>query len=299
MTRTVIASIAIAVCNDLRVERLLLSLNYQTMPFDKFEVILIENGSYLLCNKDFDYKYKVSYMSIARRNMAAARNEALRIAKGKYFLMTDADVIASETWVQNMVNALEKNSVVGVGGRIKKYKANNWIQRKTKTIVGGQKELNYLPALDLPYVVGVNAGFLLEELRKVGGFDKCLLSGNDVDICYKIGLAGGSLMIEDDAIVYHEDRASLYAHFNRYRQYAYYQVLLFSKYRQISRKKFILNTYPFDRIIEAMAVFPRSVYYLTKGNVELLQESLLLTIEAFGIWVGDIQGSIRFREFYI
>ncbi len=89
-----------------------------------------------------------------------------------------------------MTARLANGDVAAAGGPIAKHQPGTWAQRHAITIVGGQRKLSYLPALDLPYVAGANAGFVTAALRMAGGFDEELLSGNDVDACYRMGLRG-------------------------------------------------------------------------------------------------------------
>jgi hypothetical protein len=79
---------------------------------------------------------------------------------------------------------------LAAGGTIVKHRPGTWAQRHAITVVDGQRSLSYLPALHLPYVAGANAGFAASALREAGGFDEELLSGNDVDACYRLGLRG-------------------------------------------------------------------------------------------------------------
>lgn len=236
MDENILATVVVAVKSDLRVLRLIDSLLHQTFPQDRFEIIIIENGSTVLAETIKCIKCNVRYFCIPEKNMALARNIGLLEAHGKFFILTDADCVADKDWLKIMIDNLAQGIHVGIGGQIKKLVTQTCTQRYGITIVQGQTALNYLPSLALPYVAGANAGFITQALREVGGFDSRLVSGNDVDICYKLGLRGYSIGIASDAIVYHEDRMTMFQHFLRFRNYAIYQVLLFSLYKNISKK---------------------------------------------------------------
>src|SRR5262249_9427070 len=158
-------------------------------------------------------------------------NLGLGAARGRYLLLTDADCVADPGWIAALCGALAETGAAAVGGAIRKHEPTTWVQRYAITVVDGQARVSYLPALDLPYVVGANGGFDAAALRAAGGFDEDLRSGNDVDACYKLGLAGCTVTVTSAAVVWHEDRAKLVEHFRRFRFYACYQVLLFAKYR--------------------------------------------------------------------
>ena len=150
-----------------------------------------------------------------------------------------------------MTTRLADGAVAAVGGSIRKHQPRTWAQRHAITVVDGQQQLSYLPALHLPYVAGANAGFVTSKLREAGGFDEELQSGNDVDVCYKLGLRGHQVGLAPDAVIQHDDRATVAAHFRRFHRYAVYQVLLYAKYKHISAKRYVVDTYPLRRAAQA------------------------------------------------
>ena len=235
-------TVVVAVKGDRRVQRLLRSLLNQTQPRHTYEVIVVENGSSTLADVRTLDTDIVRYFHSSEPNTAAARNIGLRVARGRYLLLTDADCVARPDWIEQMHRHLAADSnTATVGGSIVKYEPKTFTQRFGITIVNGQSELNYLPALPLPYVAGANAGFVTAALRQVGGFDEAFRSGNDVDVCYQLGLGGYRIGLAPAAIIMHEDRASARAHFRRFTNYAIYQVLLHAKYRNLTGRKFVLN----------------------------------------------------------
>lgn len=220
-----LASVVVAVRDDARVRRLLASLAAQTTPREAYEVIVVENGSADLADTDGAYGI-TRYTHLERPNTAAARNAGLSLARGRFLLLTDADCVVRRGWIEHMTACLTCGEFGAVGGLIVKYQPRTWTQRHAITVVDGQQRLSYLPALHLPYVAGANAGFVADALREVGGFDESLRSGNDVDVCYRLGLRGYRVGLAPGAVIEHDDRAAVAAHFCRFYRYAVYQVLL-------------------------------------------------------------------------
>lgn len=295
------ASVVIAVRNDLRVSRLLESLTVQDCRPYSFEVLIIENGTRELegiCD-DFRGDITIQYFHHSPSNSAAARNIGLKHAQGRYILMTDADVIVTDTWVRKLIESLDNSDHAAVGGAIRKASMDTWVQKAAITIVDGQALLNYLPASPYPYVVGANVGYRAQPIRDVGGFDEELKSGADVDICYKLGYAGQTIGLEPAAIIYHEDRSTLKKHFQRFAFYAEYQVLLFAKYKHLTKRKFVLNSYPLKRALLAIALAPGAVVLALLGRVALIQRITAQLVEAAGIWWGSIKGAFKYKQFYI
>jgi GT2 family glycosyltransferase len=293
-----LASVVVAVHRDPRARRLLRSLACQSVPKQVYEVLVVENGSADLADTEDAYGI-VRYVHLSRANSAAARNAGLALARGRFLLLTDADCVAERDWIEKMTRRFADGTVAAVGGSIRKYRPRTWAQRYAITVVNGQQEMSYLPALSLPYVAGANAGFVTGKLREVGGFDEALKSGNDVDVCYKLGLRGYGIGLAPDAVILHEDRASVADHFRRFHRYAVYQVLLYAKYKQISAKRYVVDTYPLRRSAQAIGSMPRCAARLLHRDPGPALATLLQFIEAAAVLCGDIHGAFRFRQPYL
>ena len=293
-----LASVVVAVRHDARVRRLLASLASQTMPREAYEVIVVENGSADLADTDGAYGI-TRYAHLERPNTGAARNTGLGLAQGRFLLLTDADCVARPGWIEQITACLACGEVAAAGGPIAKHQPRTWAQRHAITVVDGQQRLSYLPALHLPYVAGANAGFVTGVLREAGGFDESLRSGNDVDVCYRIGLLGYRVGLAPSAVIEHDDRVTVAAHFCRFYRYAVYQVLLYAKYKHISGKRYVLDGYPLRRGAQAMTSLPGGALRLLRGDPGPVSAALLQFIEAAGVFCGDISGAIRFRQPYL
>jgi GT2 family glycosyltransferase/pyruvate-formate lyase-activating enzyme len=293
-----LATVVVAVRGDQRARRLIASLATQTLPRDAYEVIIAENGSRLLADTDGAHGI-VRYTHLTRASTPAARNAGLRLARGRYLLLTDADCVARPGWAQALAGRLEDGGLGGAGGLILKHEPRTWAQRHAITIVDGQRQLSYLPALHLPYVAGANAGFLTAALRDAGGFDERFASGSDVDICYRLGLRGHQIGLAPGAVIEHEDRATIAAHYARFCRYAVYQVLLHATYRHVSGRAVVLDGYPFRRAAAAAAALPRGAAALARGDPGPLSRAALQLAEAAGVLSGEIAGAIRFRQPYL
>lgn len=293
-----LATVVVAVNGDCRIYRLLTSLLGQSARAAGFEIVVVENGSSQFADVEAMGEGMVRYVNLPTANMAAARNAGLSRARGQHLLLTDADAVAHPGWVQAMTRRLNEGRYTAVGGAIRKLAPKTWVQRHGITIADGQGALNYLPVLPLPYVAGVNSGFVTAAVRSVGGFDEEFRSGNDVDLCYRLGLQGCQVGLAPDAIVWHDDRADVCGHFHRFRHYAVHQVLLFAKYRHISRQRVLINRYPFRRTAQALGAIPTILKSAAGGNPAPAMIATLQLIEAAAVWCGDVQGAVKFRQLY-
>jgi len=294
----VLATVVIPVRGDRRISRALYALSRQTIARNAFDVIVVENGTRL-----FEATVRGSgatYLWLPEANTSRARNAGIRRAGGTIIACTDADCVPAETWIAELVKGFEDSpDVAAIGGRVDRYKPRTPVQQYGANLVNNQSALNYLPILPLPYVVTANCAFSRDALERVGGFDETLLSGADVDICYSLGLKGYTLALAPEAVVFHDNRATISGHFRRFFRYAVYQAALFRKYRNVAGRRGRFNTYPYRCWFQA----GRHLYAAFSARGEERRSTawagLLLAVEGAGVLAGDMYGSLKFRVLYI
>jgi hypothetical protein len=75
--------------------------------------------------------------------------------------------------------------------------------------------------------------------------------------------------------------------------------VLYAKYKHISGKRYVLDTYPLRRVIQAGASTPGCAARLLRGDPGPASAAVLQLIEAAGVFCGDITGAVRFRQPYL
>lgn len=295
------ATVLVCVRNDRRVLRLLESLTRQSFDPRRLRVVVVCSGEDVYGSALERLDLNMVVVRTPDIRLPVARNIGLSHVETEYYLTTDADCIADAEWVARMVGSLESGGepVVGVGGRIEKFATRTAVQKYGITVNDGQRSLNYLPALDLPYVTGANAGFRTHRVRSVGGYDEGFFCGEDVDLCYRLGLDGGRLVLDAAATVYHEDRERLIDHYRRFRYYAIDQALLFKKYRRWSGRRWLVDGYPVRRLRDAGRTLVRGLSGTATERRDAPKDALVTAVEAAGVLAGSIRGSLRHRVFYL
>ncbi len=100
------------------VEKCIQAVLEQDYPRDKYEIIIIDNGS-IDQTLDIINKYPVI---VLQENVIhtsyAARNKGVIIAKGEILAFTDADCVPKSNWVSQGVGCFSNPNVAMVGGKI-------------------------------------------------------------------------------------------------------------------------------------------------------------------------------------
>jgi len=196
-------------------ERAILSLFKQSYPKDKYEVIIIDDGSTdrtaeLVKALQGNSPGKLKYFYQENKGPAAARNFGLRQASGEIVVFTDSDCIASPDWLKQITAGYGDRKVAGIGGTIKPLTAKSMISQYCAYLRMNEKP-DYIENTDFIYLITGNASFRKDYLTLAGGFDEryTLAGGEDPDLCYRLQIRGYRLLYNPEAIVFNPHKQSL------------------------------------------------------------------------------------------
>lgn len=175
----------------------LLALARQTAPADRFEVVVVDDGSghataSMLAAIDVPYRLVVERQENA--GPAAARNRGIAAASGRWCIFIDDDILADPGLVAGHIEAQEQaGGMVGIGGLrlraagrrggLAAYFADWWAEHYRRLEEGEQE----------PDFWGGFSGNLSaprETLLAVGGFDEELDRSEDVELAYRLEETG-------------------------------------------------------------------------------------------------------------
>lgn len=262
-------SIVIGVYNgEDQIPECLESLLEQEYPKQNYEIIVVENGS---TDQTFDIvrRYPVRAYRNSVRGLAPARNFGIARSDAELILTTDADCIADPNYIKEAVKPFEDPEIGGVGGKIIAYR------NKTRNLVEEFSDehaplVNYLSGHGeyLPHLVGAHSAYRRRLLMQVGGFNDRMLTGEDVDVSWRIQLIGGKrLAYAPKSIIYHKHRTSLQGLARLYRHYGFGEILLDTMYQEYPgypRNR----TFQFRRIAGQLLALPR---YSASGIIRALE----------------------------
>ncbi len=187
-------------------------------PKEQVEVIIIDNASTdgtikQLNNYIFQKKlHNTIYIIQNTSNLGFAKplNQGIKIAKGKYILITNDDVIFTRKSISELVKLAEGKRNIGLVGPKMLFR-----DQKIPALSGFRYSmwLGYHPydRQDLGTVremdIATGGGMLVPKkvFKKVGLFDEqFFFCGEDYDICYRLKKAGYKILYCPSAIVEHE-----------------------------------------------------------------------------------------------
>src|SRR4030042_2580234 len=109
-------SIVLPTFNSAKVRgKCLESLKNQTIDSEKYEVIVVDDGS-TDETEEVAARYPVRYIYQENRGPAVARNNGVIQSQGDIILFTDADCDPQSNWIEEMIKPLNDNQVVGEKG---------------------------------------------------------------------------------------------------------------------------------------------------------------------------------------
>lgn len=120
------SDVTVCICTYKRpqmLRKLLLGLNDQKTEGFGFSVTVVDNdqdrsAESMLIGLRKKLKYRVRYVCETRKNIAGARNAALRNAEGEYIAFIDDDEFPQNNWLKDMLETCGRENAQGVLGPV-------------------------------------------------------------------------------------------------------------------------------------------------------------------------------------
>lgn len=220
----------------------------------------------------------------ARSGQAFAVNEAVRAACGHSILLLDADDLVAPGYLAAMAAALEHN--VFVAARLDCESLNApwlWSTRPPTQVDGVGTSFGFLPSAGAGTM-----GMRRAVFQEVGGFDDTIMEGSDIDLSWRVQLAGYSLHFVPDAVVAYRYRDTFRGIFAQGRAYGKAGPVLYRRYRAQGMPRRSWRT-ALRFHVAALARFARARSRSEFGACGFL----------FGFRLGLVLSSIQHRVFYL
>jgi glycosyltransferase involved in cell wall biosynthesis len=193
-----------------RLGHCLAQLETQTYPSDRYEIIVIDNGSISPPEEIINTSSHSHLLIEPKPSSYIARNCGLTAAQGEIIAFTDSDCLPKEDWLEKGVNALTKESNIGVvGGQIDLFPAN----KDAPTIAELYELERAFPVQEYVerwhFAPTANIFTFQEIVETVGMFDETLKSGGDAEWCQRVYAHGYKVVYAQDVCIRHPARAKI------------------------------------------------------------------------------------------
>lgn len=194
----------------LQLVRLRNSLERQTFPLNRFEWVLVDDGSPDGPPAWFsDYTGSLQLVPITldhNTGRSGARNKALQASRGKILIFIDADMEPHQAWLEILVRAVEVSRAVVVGKLLPPPGARDALTR----YLHSRGAIKHPAGSRIPgkYFVSSNSALERRWLEKSGGFDETFSGwgGEDLDLGLRLERAGAQFVYESRADTVHHHR---------------------------------------------------------------------------------------------
>jgi glycosyltransferase involved in cell wall biosynthesis len=203
-------SVIIPVYNDYkRLKLCLAALERQSYPRERFEIVVVDNGSEEKFCLESKKNSKVIFCNEEEPGSYNARNRGIFISRGEILAFTDSDCLPDKDWISNGVMELRTSYNIGlVGGAIDflfkdPERPSVWELYDSITYLQQQKSIEVFK-----FAATANMFTTKKVFERVGLFDSKLKSGGDREWGERVTHAGHELKFASYAIVNHPARST-------------------------------------------------------------------------------------------
>lgn len=198
-------SVIVPVRNGARsIPALLRSLDNQTLPRDRFEVIVVDNDS----SDDTATVADAHGATVVREpiaNRSRARNRGAAAARTRLYAFTDADCVAHPGWLEALLGCKDQAPLVAGEVITRVSERPNAIERFERLWRFGQAAW-----VQQGWAATANLLVQADAFAAIAGFDAGIDHyGEDADFCLRAKAAGNRLGYCSDAVVEHEGERNL------------------------------------------------------------------------------------------
>ncbi|HZH55223.1 MAG TPA: glycosyltransferase [Sphingobacteriaceae bacterium] len=177
------------------IEASLSSLLNQSYPRDRYEIIVVDNGS---TDRTPEIASALADLVLSKPdgNVGAVRNFGIASSSGAVTICTDADCVVASDWIETGVALLEKHPKHTFGGGLRPRENASWIEKYW--ILNDSGRSTQQRAL-----MGSSIFMWRRDIEQLGGFNETLTSGEDSDLYVQALASGLEVIISPELSVAH------------------------------------------------------------------------------------------------
>jgi glycosyltransferase involved in cell wall biosynthesis len=194
---------------------LLRSLTSIDYPRERFEVIVVDDGSSMPLEStiaEFQSQLNLSLLTQSHCGVASARQAGVERAQGLYLAFTDDDCQPESGWLRALEDSLKGKSGCASGGRTVNGLPRNPYSTATQTLEDYLRSHWNRGEAGIAFFGTANLAMPADLCRSIGGFDvrDWPSAGEDRDLCARWTEGGYSFVYAADAVVNHHHELNLF-----------------------------------------------------------------------------------------
>jgi GT2 family glycosyltransferase len=202
----------------------ILKINYP-----HYDVVVVNDGS-TDNTEEIIKTFPVKLITTSNHGLSNARNRGMYNAIGEIIAYIDDDAFADPDWLKYLAYEFNNSTHSCIGGPNISPTDSEFISTCVANAPGGPVHVMLSDEI-AEHVPGCNMSFRKIDLQNIGGFDPTFRSaGDDVDVCWRIQEAGGTIGFHPSALVWHLRRNSIKAYWKQQKGYGKAEALLEAKW---------------------------------------------------------------------
>lgn len=219
-------AISVIICTINRLDEVELCLkSFLGQTNHNFEIIVVDgrtDNKLVRLFKQLSKNLKIKHLRVKKQNLPYQRNIGIENATSPIIAFIDDDAVASQDWIQCILDSFSKDKdVVVIGGKILSL---------TKDCIARFSEKLFFYGLhkkEVTTVTGVNMAIHIKRLKRLTKHkgrkifnEKLIIAGDETEACFYIKKVGGKLIYEPSVLVHHQFPTSLLGFLKRQLDYA-------------------------------------------------------------------------------
>ncbi len=200
------------------------SLGRSTYPFNKFEVVVVDDGGSPqaeIVTGSLDTPYTLLVQRQMNAGPAVARNNGAKVSSGEILLFVDDDCVPQPDWISAMVQAFSNGDDVLVGGKTVNGLEENIFSAASQALLEFVTDYFITKGSSRRFFASCNIGMNAQSFLEIGGFNEAfgLAAGEDRDFSRRWIRSNRELQFVSTAVVFHYHTMGLRSYLKQHYNY--------------------------------------------------------------------------------